>query len=169
MKSLCKLIPFSLAAAVAGCALADFKPYVGAQQKWPTAPGTFMDTKYAVPTFYGPPSRPYRVLGYLDAKTAPVRRRGVVAFAARRAKELGGDAIVVLQEGIEHVGTYSTGSTYTSGQISGSYSGRTNYLGAGAYQTNGNLIGTGFTTSQSSALSIPMFAGKAGVLVIKFL
>lgn len=154
---------------LSGGALADFKPYVGAQQRWPTSPGTFMDTKYAVPTYYGPPARPYRVFGYIDATTAPARRRGVVAFAARRAKELGGDAIVVLQEGAEHVGTYATGSAYTSGYASGSYSGRTTPLGVGAYSTSGSLYGSGFATTQSSALSIPLFAGKASVLVIKFL
>lgn len=169
MKPLLNVPLLTTLAAFAGCAMADFKPYVGAQQKWPTSPGTFMDTKYAVPTYYGPPPRPYRVLGYVDAMTAPVRRRGVVAFAARRAKELGGDAIVVMQEGSEHVGTYSTGSAYTSGNVTGSYYGRTNYLGAGTYGTTGNLYGTGFSSTQSSSLSIPMFAGKASVLVIKFL
>lgn len=89
-----------------GCAISDFKPYSGAQQDWPTAPGGFIESKYAVPTYYGPPSRPYEVLGYLDVTTAPIRRRGVVRYAASRAKELGGDAIVVLHEGAEYRGTY---------------------------------------------------------------
>src|SRR5271166_5072180 len=39
------------------------------------------------------PDRPYTVLGYLDATTAPIRNwvGGPVAFAAQRAKELSGD------------------------------------------------------------------------------
>src|SRR5882724_10807144 len=82
-----------------GCATSDFKPYSGAQQDWPTAPGGFMETKYDVPTYYGPPPRPYEVLGFLEATTAPIRRRGVVRYAAVQAKKLGGDAIVVLHEG----------------------------------------------------------------------
>src|SRR6266567_411028 len=90
---------------VSGCAVADFKPYVGQQQNWPTAPGAIMDTKYAVPVYYGPPARAYTVIGYLDAATAPIRRRGVISFSARRAKEMGGDAIVVLSKGSEYVGT----------------------------------------------------------------
>jgi hypothetical protein len=60
------------------------------------------------------------VIGYLDATTAPIRHRGVIAFAARRAKELGADAIIVLSHGTEYAGTISTGSAFTSGQVYGS-------------------------------------------------
>src|SRR5690348_15253411 len=73
-----------------------------------------------VPTYFGYPPRPYNVIGYLDATTAPIRHRGVVAFAARRAKELGADAIIVLSHGTEYAGTISTGSAFTSGQFYGS-------------------------------------------------
>src|SRR4030095_10110086 len=41
-----------------GCAVADFTPYGGAQQNWPIGSGAFVDNKYAVPVFYGPPNRP---------------------------------------------------------------------------------------------------------------
>src|SRR5438132_10137132 len=76
-----------------GCAMAAFTPYRGAQQNWPVAAGAFVDNKYAVPVFFGPPNRSYDVIGYLNAETAPVRsRRGaVIAFMARRAQELGGN------------------------------------------------------------------------------
>jgi hypothetical protein len=47
-------------------------------------------------------------LGYLDATTAPIRRRGAGSFAARRAKELGADAIVVMQQGQEYAGASAT-------------------------------------------------------------
>jgi hypothetical protein len=150
-----------------GCAVARFKPYVGAQQNWPTAPGAFVENKYAVPAYFSPPPRPYNVLGYLDATTAPIRRKGVVAFAARRAKEVGGDAIVVLQEDSEYVGTYSSGSAYTTGAVTGSYAGRTTY-GPGYASTTGNIYGRGYATTSASSFSVPMFAGKASVLIIKF-
>jgi hypothetical protein len=64
----------AFAAALAGCATADFTPYVGAQQNWPTARGAIVASEYAVPAYYGYPPRPYIVLGYLDATTAPVPR-----------------------------------------------------------------------------------------------
>ncbi len=140
---------------LSGCAIADFRPYSGAQQNWPTAPGAFMETNNAVPTYFGPPSRPYEVLGYLDATTAPIRRRGVVRFAASRAKQSGGDAIIVLQEGSQYVGTYSSGSAYTSGSANGYTSGNTFY-------------GRGTATTSYSGNSFPMFAGRASVIVIKF-
>lgn len=75
------------------------------------------------------------MLGYLDARTAPIRRRGVVRYAASRAKELGGDAIIVLQEGSEYVGTYSGGSAYTYGSASG-YSYGNSYYGSGSATTS---------------------------------
>jgi hypothetical protein len=49
------------------------------------------------------------VTGYLDAATAPIWHRGVAAFAARRAKELGTNAIIVLSHGTKYPGTVSSG------------------------------------------------------------
>jgi hypothetical protein len=63
------------------------------------------------------PDRPYSVIGYLDATTAPIRRRGVVAFAARRAKELGAGAIIVAGEGQEYAGSISIANAFTSGNV----------------------------------------------------
>ena len=73
-------------------------------------PGSFVATQYAIPAYiHSYPDRPYNVIGYLDATTAPIRRRGVVGFAARRAKEVGSDAFIVLAEGSEYAGTLTTG------------------------------------------------------------
>ena len=65
-----RLLGLTVAAALTGCAVADFTPYQGAQQNWPTARGAFVSTQYAVPAYHGYPARPYIVLGYLDATTA---------------------------------------------------------------------------------------------------
>jgi hypothetical protein len=92
------------------------------------------------------PDRPYKVIGYLDAKTAPIRRRGVVSFAARQAKELGADAIIVLSQGSEYAGTLTTGNAFTSGNF---------YPGG----FNATMTGT--------RVSIPLMFGKAQVLAIK--
>jgi hypothetical protein len=140
---------------LSSCATADFTPYAGAQEHWPTARGAFVATQFAVPAYYGLPSRPYIVLGYLDATTAPIRRREVVEFSARRAKEIGGDAIIVMSSGAQYAGTYSTGGAFTSGNYTGSYG-------------YGNIYGTGYATTNSWGTSIPLFLGKASVLIIKF-
>src|SRR5262245_60001283 len=111
-----------------GCANADFHQYTGAQQNWPTSSGTFVSTKYDVPAYYGPPNRPYTVLGSLDATT--VRGMGqdaesAVQDAARVARKMGADAIIVMGSGKEQVGTASFGNASTSSNYSGGFSGTT--------------------------------------------
>ena len=147
---------FLLAALVlSGCAVADFTPYSGGQQNWPTAPGAFVKTEYVLPAYLGYPNRPYNVFGYLDATTAPIRRRGFVAFAARRAKELGADAIIVLQQGAEYAGTLATANSYTSANVFGSYVGNT-------------FTGTGFASTTGTSVAVPLFFGKALIVMIKW-
>ena len=68
-KTLAKLFALSFVTALTSCASQDFHQYTGVQQNWPTASGTFVSTKYDVPAYYGPPNRPYIVLGSLDAAT----------------------------------------------------------------------------------------------------
>jgi hypothetical protein len=82
----------------ASCAIGHYHAYVGAQKKWPTSPGSYADMVEGIPIFYNFPPRPYVVLGYLEAKTAPIRRHTRFSFAARRAKEIGADAIIALNK-----------------------------------------------------------------------
>jgi hypothetical protein len=84
--------------AFVSCAIGHYHAYVGSQRNWPTSPGSFADTVEGIPIFYNFPPRPYVVLGYLEAKTAPVRRHTRFSFAARRAKEIGADAIIALNK-----------------------------------------------------------------------
>ena len=142
-----------------GCATADFTPYSGAQQNWPTAPGAFVSNQGGILAYYGYPPRHYIVLGYLSATTAPVRRREVVEFAARRAKEIGGDAIIVLSSGAQYAGTINQGGAFTSGNYSGTYVGGSGY---------GNIYGSSYAATNAWGSSVPLFLGKASVLIIKF-
>jgi hypothetical protein len=149
MKSLGNFLAVLLASLlVSGCAIGDFTPYSGQQQNWPTQPGSFVTTKYIIPVYvHSWPNRPYNVLGYLDATTAPIRRRGAVSFAARRAKEFGADAIIVMEQGQEYAGSISNSSALTSG----------------------NFYNNGFTaTTTGTGFSAPLFFGKAQVLAIKW-
>lgn len=134
------ILPLAAAAiALSGCAVAEFHPYAGAQRAWRTSPGAFIDTRYALPTYYGFPPRPYAVLGSLRATTAPIRANGVVSFAARRAKELGADAIIVVRKGYQYAGTMSFAS----------------------------VSGDGFSAF-GSGFSAPLFLSKASILAIKW-
>jgi len=129
---------------LAGCAVADFTPYSGAQQNWPVAAGGFVDTKYAVPVFFGAPNRPYDVIGYLNAETAPVRSRrsAVIAFMARRAGEVGGNGLIIVGTSKEYTGSVSSGSVY------------------------GNVYGSGFNAT-GFGTSTPLFGGKGDAVVIR--
>jgi hypothetical protein len=123
-----------------GCTTSNFTPYEGAQN-WPVSQGALVDRKYAVPVYYGPPPRPYLVMGSLDIGNATAGSE--VKGAAEKAKELGADAIIVLSHGSSYAGTYSTGS-------------------ATAY-------GVGNTaTAYGTGISVPIMRGAASVAVIRW-
>jgi hypothetical protein len=126
----------------------DFTPYSGQQQNWPTQPKSFVTTKYAIPAYIRSyPDRPYNVIGYLDVTTAPIRRWEVVDFAALRARDLGADAIIVLEQGAEYAGALSTGNAFTMG----------------------NFYPSGFNAATfGSSVSVPAFRGRAQVIAIKW-
>src|ERR1700678_228702 len=97
--ALAVLALFFTAICFVGCwAAGDYHAYVGEQKKGPTATGSYADTVDGIPVFYSFPPRPYVVLGYLEAKTAPIRRHTRFSFAARRAKDLGADAIIAMNK-----------------------------------------------------------------------
>src|SRR5438552_3401582 len=108
-----------LATAPTGCATADFTPYVGEQQRWPTAKSAFVTPingydgpgrsgtgqQYTLPVYFGPPNRPYAVLGSVDVDT-PVGRlfegseqATTLKPAVRVAGQHGADAIIVICSG----------------------------------------------------------------------
>ena len=64
-----KLVFLLIVVVLTACESNDFHAYQGQQQHWPTATGAFIDTKYAVPAYYGYPPRPYTVLGSSDEET----------------------------------------------------------------------------------------------------
>ena len=171
----------TFAALLSGCAWAKFRAYEGGQQQqWPTSQGAFVERNHAIPAYFSPPPRPYYVIGYIDATTAPIRRGGVVAFAARRAKEQGADAIIVLEEGSEYAGSFAVASSSTTSNYTGTYSGtstltgRTRYLGggetciSGTVERQGTLQGSGTSSSVGSASSFAIYKGRAQVIAIKW-
>ena len=149
------LILVGLSLLLSGCANSSFMAYTGEQQNWPTSPGGFVDTSGAVPAHFGLPHRPYTILGYLDATTAPVRRAGAVKYAAAKAKEFGGDAIIVVEQGSEYRGSFQSGSAKTDGTYTANRMGNTVY---------GDID----TKTSYSGSSIPLYAGKSTVIVIRY-
>ena len=79
-----------------GCGGVEYHGWEGQQQKWPTSPGALVDNRYALPTYYGYPSRPYIVLGVIQTSTKRLDRFAVLSYAANRAKAVGADAILAM-------------------------------------------------------------------------
>ena len=109
MKTILILIAAGL---LTSCTTSNFTPYEGAQN-WPMSQGALVDRKYAVPVYYGPPPRPYIVMGSLDVGNATAGTE--VSAAANKAKQLGADAIIVMRHGTSQIGTYSTASATAYG------------------------------------------------------
>lgn len=112
------------------------------------------------------PPRRCTVLGYVDATTAPsgiIDRGDGVEEAARRAKEIGGDAIIVQSRSRQYAGTISSGGAFTSSSYNGNFYGTA--MGGSVY---GDIYGSGHANTSAWGMSVPMSRGKASVLVIKF-
>jgi len=152
-----------------GCATAEFHQYTGAQQNWPTASGAFVSTKYDVPAYFGPPDRPYIVLGSLDVTTGPpggnlaTREEDGIEFATGKAKKMGGDAIIVQRYGKVQAGSVSMASASTNSSSSGGFSGQV--IGNNLY---GQTYESGYSNTNFFGGSTASYQGKASVLVIKF-
>jgi hypothetical protein len=139
-----KLLLFAaLAVVLCACSSSDFHPYVGQQQKWPTSPGTFVDSQYVVPVYYGYPPRPYTVLGMME-KTSHGRHSNAVDDAAQEAKKLGADAVLVESHG----SSSEPAAAFTNASITP--------IGSGAMVTGSTIIARHHTD-------------RATVLVIKWL
>jgi hypothetical protein len=80
-----KLLFLAPLGVLCACSSSDFHPYVGQRQKWPTSPGTFVDSQYEVPVYYGYPPRPYTVLGMME-ETSHGRHSNAVDDAAQEAR-----------------------------------------------------------------------------------
>jgi hypothetical protein len=95
----------AVTALLSGCSLPEFSMYSGRQQDWPTQPGAFINTQFALPIYVKSyPNRAYNVIGQLEWFT----NRVGVNYVARKAKALGADAMIVMGE--QYAGSTTTGA-----------------------------------------------------------
>jgi hypothetical protein len=138
-----KTIPFLAASMLLfGCAdyTEKYAQYEGQQRNWPVSMGATVDTQEAVPVYYGPPPRPYAVLGHLAAKSDGNTLRDL----AKSAKSKGADAIIFWDSKVVNQGYASI----SSGSVWGNY--------------NGYAYGNGITMSE------PVNQTVVGAILIKW-
>ena len=153
MKLILSVLSFSLL--FTGCATMDYTAYQGQQRNWPTATGAFVKEVAGIPVYHGLPTKPYHVLGIINAVDA-----GDVALA-RRCRTLGGDAIIITDSRTFDGGTLHTaGSSYTYG---GGYA--SGYMSGNRY--NGSYSGSSYTVN-TPGYSIPLTSVATTARVIKF-
>jgi hypothetical protein len=70
---------------------------------------------------------------------------------------------IVQSSGRQYAGTYSSGGAFTSGNYTGNFSGTA--VDGSVY---GHTYGSGYATTNTWGTSVPLFRGKASVLIIKF-
>ena len=162
MKSLCVSL---FAFLFYGCADVEYTAYSGRQQNWPVASGSFVQRKYDLPVYFGPPDTPYRVLGYMETESAPLAiwetgKSESIKPAVKEAIKHGADALVLLASGTNTSGSITSSygqwgsNTTTTGGVYGNY-----------FNAQSRTTGSGF----GSSMTVPMRKGYARILAIKFL
>jgi hypothetical protein len=148
-----------------GCANVEYTAYSGAQQKWPVASGSFVQNRFDLPVYFGPPDKPYMVLGYMETESAPLSiwetgKNESIKPAVKEAINHGADAVILLADGTNATGstTFSSGqwgsNTTTTGGVYGDY-----------FNGQSQTTGAGF----GSSTTFPIRKGYARVIAIKFL
>jgi len=115
-----------------GCARVEYTAYSGRQQNWPVASGSFVQRKFDLPVYLGPPDRRYRVLGYMEVESAPLAvwetgKNESIKPAVKEAAKHGADAVILLASGTNISGSTAFNSgqwssnTTTTGGVYGNY------------------------------------------------
>ncbi len=123
-----------------------------------------------IPIYNNFPSEPYQVIGEIGGDGAPLSSWGGIGNRLREyAAQIGGDAIVIQQQGSRYVGTYNTPSySNTTSTVYGSSTGTAQVYGNTIYgKSYGQAYGQSNTTYYRGS-SIPMYGKSVKALVIKY-
>lgn len=135
------------------------------QQNWPIARGSFVQRKFELPVYFGPPDRPYRVLGYMETESAPLAvwetgKSESIKPAIKEALKHGADALILLTSGTNIRGSMTSSygqwgsNTTTTGGVYGNY-----------FNAQSRTTGSGF----GSSMTTPIRKGYAHLIAIQFL
>lgn len=148
------LITSLLVATLAGCAHSNttFKEYVGGREMNGTGGAREVVNGMEVWTD-GTPNRRFRVIGIVDDERngGVITRRGRIPAIIEKAKEAGGDAVVIYSEGSE-----------VAGMVNNSFGSAS----ATAYRS-GNMV-NGYSTGQGTSVAVPIRRLTTKAAVIKY-
>ena len=154
-----------LAFSLFGCANVEYTAYSGRQQNWPVASGSFVQRKFDLSVYFGPPDRPYRVLGYMEVESAPLAvwesgKNGSIKPTVKEAAKHGADAVILLTSGANVVGasTFNSANWVYNTTASGGVYGNN-------FRANSNTSGSAWGTSTT----VPVRRGYATAIAITFL
>lgn len=159
--------PFVIALACLGlsaCSSTHFKPWQGGGIQVGKG-GACEQIEGIDVRSYGLPNRAFRTIGIIE----DVRGSGAIPMArrakcvAREAKQHGGDAVVVVNEGREYVGTFSSLNTTSTTNLNSSWTGMQS---GGLMQLQG--MGTARTTGFGSGLAVPIFRAHGLYQVVQY-
>jgi hypothetical protein len=96
-----------------GCATAIVRPYVGEQQNWPTASGSIVNTRYALPVFTSLPSAAYDILAEMRIESPFYAQpeEGHLPVLVKKAKTIGADALVFVEGQVYFAANYGSRTT----------------------------------------------------------
>ena len=82
--------------AFTGCEQLRYAQYSGEHKNWPTG-ASFSDMVFAVPVYRGWPEKLYDVMGYIEFNKPGIDwNEGDIKDATKKAREVGGDAILMV-------------------------------------------------------------------------
>jgi len=93
------LIGALLIMTLTGCEGIQYSQYNGPHKAWPTG-SAFSDVVFDVPVYRGWPEKAYDVLGHIQFSNPNMDwNQGDIKLVAHKAKEVGGDAIMMIPKG----------------------------------------------------------------------
>jgi hypothetical protein len=99
------IIPTLALILLTGCVRLTWTPYVGEQQAWKTAPGSFVQTLDGMNIYMNVPNKPYKVLGNI------IVTKGGHYSAVVEAKRHKADALIMIDSKTQYAGTVGGSTT----------------------------------------------------------
>lgn len=129
------------------CAVTQFKPFQGDENVFEGKGGAMLMIDGMELWDYGEPPRKYMVLGFIeDERSGPYSKWRLYGDVVKKAREVGGDAVIKPADQSQLVKYYSSGSV-------------------GVYSSSGYYSGSGIGAS----ISVPLNKNINSFIVIRFL